>query len=118
MSTFSEWGTWLNEEIENEVLEFSNVAMWWMGCAGIWAKMFGDGGRNETWPSDGQYVRWPYDVAKPERCSVCSGSVRRQARRRRVCYALSSGPHGSELYRSRCEHEHHPRSVLCCKEAP
>ncbi|MEI3117434.1 MAG: hypothetical protein V8S30_05190 [Merdibacter sp.] len=36
MSTFPEWGTWLNEEIENEVVEPGNVAMWWLGCTGIW----------------------------------------------------------------------------------
>ena len=38
MSTFPEWGTWLNEEIENEVVEPGNVAMWWLGCTGIWFK--------------------------------------------------------------------------------
>lgn len=38
MNTFPEWGTWLNEEIENEVVEPGNVAMWWLGCTGIWFK--------------------------------------------------------------------------------
>lgn len=38
MSTFPEWGTWLNEEIEREVVAPGNVAMWWLGCTGLWVK--------------------------------------------------------------------------------
>ena len=35
-STFPEWGTWLVEDIENEVVAPGNVAMWWLGCTGVW----------------------------------------------------------------------------------
>ena len=38
MGTFPEWGTWLNEEIENEEVKPGTVAMWWLGCTGIWFK--------------------------------------------------------------------------------
>ena len=31
MSTFPEWGTWLNEEIEREEVKEGTVAMWWLG---------------------------------------------------------------------------------------
>ena len=31
LSTFPEWGTWLNEEIEEEVVPEGNFAMWWLG---------------------------------------------------------------------------------------
>ena len=34
-ATFPEWGTWLVEDIENEVVPEGNVAMWWLGCTGI-----------------------------------------------------------------------------------
>lgn len=37
-ATFPEWGTWLVEDIENEVVPEGNVAMWWLGCTGIWMK--------------------------------------------------------------------------------
>lgn len=37
-STFPEWGTWLVEDIENEVVAPGNVAMWWLGCTGVWLK--------------------------------------------------------------------------------
>lgn len=41
-STFPEWGTWLNEEIENEVVEKGTFKMWWLGCTGIWVKSEGN----------------------------------------------------------------------------
>jgi L-ascorbate 6-phosphate lactonase len=37
-STFPEWGTWLNEEIENTEVKANSIAMWWLGCTGIWFK--------------------------------------------------------------------------------
>ena len=42
LSTFPEWGTWLNEEIENEKVALGTVAMWWLGCTGIWIKTEGN----------------------------------------------------------------------------
>ena len=36
--TFPEWGTWLVEEIEGTKVPKGNVAMWWLGCTGIWMK--------------------------------------------------------------------------------
>lgn len=44
LSTFPEWGTWLNEEIEGEVVAPGTFAMWWLGCTGIWVKS--EGGAN------------------------------------------------------------------------
>ncbi|MBR1397416.1 MAG: L-ascorbate 6-phosphate lactonase [Selenomonadaceae bacterium] len=37
-ATFPEWGTWLNEEIDAEIVPKNNFAMWWLGCMGIWLK--------------------------------------------------------------------------------
>lgn len=42
LSTFPEWGTWLNEEIEQEVVKKGTVSMWWLGCTGIWIKTEGN----------------------------------------------------------------------------
>lgn len=42
LSTFPEWGTWLNEEIEKEVVAPGTVAMWWLGCTGLWVKSEGN----------------------------------------------------------------------------
>lgn len=44
LSTFLEWGSWLNEEIEQEQVAFGTFAMWWLGCTGIWLKL--EGGTN------------------------------------------------------------------------
>lgn len=42
LSTFPEWGTWLNEEIESTVVPEGSVAFWWLGCTGIWVKSQGN----------------------------------------------------------------------------
>lgn len=42
LSTFPEWGTWLNEEIEQEVVKPGTFSMWWLGCTGIWVKSEGN----------------------------------------------------------------------------
>ena len=44
LSTFPEWGSWLNEEIEQEQVAPGTFAMWWLGCTGIWLKS--EGGTN------------------------------------------------------------------------
>ena len=54
-STFPEWGTWLNEEIENTEIPEGSVGMWWLGCTGIWFKT--PGGANITidlWAGNGK----------------------------------------------------------------
>jgi L-ascorbate 6-phosphate lactonase len=38
LSTFPEWGTWLNEEISSEIVAPGTFAIWWLGCTGIWLK--------------------------------------------------------------------------------
>ncbi|MEG2828853.1 MAG: L-ascorbate 6-phosphate lactonase [Edwardsiella sp. (in: enterobacteria)] len=44
LNTFPEWGTWLNEEIEQATVDPGSFAMWWLGCTGIWLKS--EGGAN------------------------------------------------------------------------
>jgi len=38
LGAFPEWGGWLNEEIDDEVVKPNTVSMWWLGCVGIWLK--------------------------------------------------------------------------------
>lgn len=38
LSSFPEWGTWLNEEIEEATVNDHQFMMWWLGCTGIWLK--------------------------------------------------------------------------------
>ena len=42
LSCFPEWGTWLNEEIEQEDVAAGTFAIWWLGCTGIWLKTEND----------------------------------------------------------------------------
>lgn len=42
LGAFPEWGTWLNEEIDSEVVAPDTFAMWWIGCTGIWLKTQGN----------------------------------------------------------------------------
>ncbi len=41
LGAFPEWGTWLNEEIDHEVVAPGTFAMWWIGCTGLWIKSEG-----------------------------------------------------------------------------
>lgn len=38
LSSYPEWGTWLNEEIDEEEVKPGTFAMWWLGCVGLWVK--------------------------------------------------------------------------------
>lgn len=42
LSTFPEWGSWLNEEIESTIVKPGTFSMWWLGCTGIWLKSEGN----------------------------------------------------------------------------
>jgi L-ascorbate 6-phosphate lactonase len=58
LSSFPEWGTWLNEEIEQEVVAPGTFSMWWLGCTGIWVKS--EGGANlsiDFWVGSGKKTR-------------------------------------------------------------
>ncbi len=61
LGAFPEWGTWLNEEIDNTNVEKNSFAMWWLGCTGVWIKSehntniaidlwFGNGKRSQKNP--------------------------------------------------------------------
>ncbi|NCB60490.1 MAG: hypothetical protein EOM46_24130, partial [Gammaproteobacteria bacterium] len=70
LNTFPEWGSWLNEEIEQEQVAPGTFAMWWLGCTGIWLKS--EGGANicvDLWigwgvPKERCIVMKPGDVVK------------------------------------------------------
>jgi len=58
LSTFPEWGTWLNEEIEQEVVAPGTFAMWWLGCTGIWVKTQGNANISiDFWNGTGKKTR-------------------------------------------------------------
>jgi L-ascorbate 6-phosphate lactonase len=55
LTNFPEWGTWLNEEIDEEIVAPGTVSMWWLGCTGMWLKS--QGGTNlciDYWTKHGK----------------------------------------------------------------
>ncbi|SKA75506.1 L-ascorbate 6-phosphate lactonase [Caloramator quimbayensis] len=75
LSTFPEWGTWLNEEIEQEVVKPGTFAMWWLGCTGIWVKT--EGNTNiciDFWCGSGKKTKSnPYIDPQHQMARMCGG---------------------------------------------
>jgi L-ascorbate 6-phosphate lactonase len=75
MSTFPEWGAWLNEEIEATMVAPGTFAMWWLGCTGIWVKS-----ENSThicidyWCGSGKRTHQnPYIAPQHQMARMCGG---------------------------------------------
>lgn len=61
-TVFPEWGTWLNDEIEDTVVQQGTFAMWWLGCTGVWIKTAGGCNLSiDMWMARGKATRrgWP-----------------------------------------------------------
>lgn len=77
LDCFPEWGTWLNEEIEETVVEEHKLAMWWLGCTGIYFKT--PGGANvmvDAWVSRGQtthYINGGVEDIDYQMTRMCGG---------------------------------------------
>jgi L-ascorbate 6-phosphate lactonase len=75
LSNFPEWGTWLNEEIEEEQVAAGTVAMWWLGCTGMWIKS--EGNTNlliDYWTKHGKKTKknqWMKDQHQHQRMIGC-----------------------------------------------
>lgn len=89
MSTFPEWGTWLNEEIEETKVEPGTVAMWWLGCTGIWFKT--PGGANVTvdlWCGNGKRTHGNGKMAPGHQMANMCGARAMQPNLRAVPFVL------------------------------
>jgi L-ascorbate 6-phosphate lactonase len=75
LTNFPEWGTWLNEEIEEEQVAPGSVAMWWLGCTGMWIKT--EGSTNlciDYWTKHGKKTKknqWMKDQHQHQRMIGC-----------------------------------------------
>ena len=89
MSTFPEWGTWLVEDIENEVVQPGNVAMWWLGCTGVWFKT--PGGANITidlWCGNGKRTHGNGQMAVGHQMANMCGARAMQPNLRNVPFVI------------------------------
>lgn len=75
LESFPEWGTWLNEEIEEEVVAPGTVAMWWLGCTGLWVKTPGDANISiDFWCGNGKRTKKVKDMlAGHQMANMCGG---------------------------------------------
>jgi L-ascorbate 6-phosphate lactonase len=83
LSSYPEWGTWLNEDIEEEAVAPGSVAMWWLGCTGIWLKT--SGGTNisiDLWAGNGKRTKKAKNmVAGHQMANMCGGRLLQPNRR-------------------------------------
>ncbi len=89
MSTFPEWGTWLNEEIEEEVVAPGSVAMWWLGCTGIWLKTEGNAQISiDLWTGNGKRTHGNGKMAVGHQMANMCGARKMQPNLRAVPYVF------------------------------
>lgn len=86
---FPEWGTWLNEEIEQTVVEPNTFSMWWLGCTGIWVKTPGNANLCiDLWLGTGKRARstwsYPYGQGRDFQMTRMTGSREIQPNTRTV----------------------------------
>ena len=68
---FPEWGTWLNEEIDQTAVAPGTFSIWWLGCTGIWLKTENDTNiAMDFWVGRGKYTQdwsqYPPHLAGPD----------------------------------------------------
>ena len=83
LSAFPEWGTWLVEEIAAEKVEPGTIAMWWIGCTGIWFKS--ESNCNiavDLWFGNGKQKFDPPPMEKYHQMRNMTGGVMNQPNRR------------------------------------
>ncbi|MBV1710267.1 MAG: L-ascorbate 6-phosphate lactonase [Erysipelothrix sp.] len=89
LSTFPEWGTWLNEEIDEEVVAEGSVAMWWLGCTGIWVKT--PGGANisiDFWTGNGKRTKKVKNMIPNHQMARMCGGRKLQPNLRAIPFVL------------------------------
>lgn len=79
LNTFPEWGTWLNEVIEESQVTPGTFKMWWLGCTGIWLKT--EGNTNlcvDFWCGTGKKTRSNPLMAPQHQMARMSGCIKLQ----------------------------------------
>ena len=79
LGAFPEWGTWLNEEIDDEVVDPGTFKMWWIGCTGIWIKS--EGNTNiaiDLWFGNGKRTKKVKEMAPYHQMRNMTGGIMTQ----------------------------------------
>lgn len=89
LNTFPEWGTWLNEEIEQEVVVPGTFAMWWLGCTGVWLKTEGSTNISvDLWVSTGKRTKKNPLMTPQHQMQRMAGVQKLQPNRRNSVFVL------------------------------
>jgi L-ascorbate 6-phosphate lactonase len=89
LSSFPEWGTWLNEQIAEEAVAAGTVAMWWLGCTGIWVKT--EGSANiciDLWCGTGKRTYKKKTIEPQHQMARMSGGMKLQPNLRNSPFVL------------------------------
>jgi L-ascorbate 6-phosphate lactonase len=83
LGSYPEWGTWLNEEIDEEKVAPGTVALWWLGCTGVWLKTAGDTNITiDLWAGNGKRSRKTKTMAAGHQmANMCGGRLVQPNRR-------------------------------------
>ena len=88
-ATFPEWGTWLVEEIEETVVPKGQVAMWWLGCTGIWFKTPEDANITiDLWCGNGKRTHGNGKMAPGHQMANMCGCVAMQPNLRNIPFVF------------------------------
>lgn len=89
LSTFPEWGTWLNEEIRDTKVPEASFSMWWLGCTGIWLKTAeGTNILCDLWNGSGKRSHGGGDMKKGHQMMRMSGVKKMQPNLRNQPFVL------------------------------
>lgn len=86
--SFPEWGTWLNEEIDNEIVNSNTFAMWWLGCTGIWMKTESANISIDLWTGNGKRSHGNGKMAVGHQMANMSGSRKMQPNLRAIPFVI------------------------------
>lgn len=89
LNTFPEWGTWLNEEIDETVVKEGSFAMWWLGCTGIYLKTPGNANLLvDLWSGTGKRTKKSKWMRKGHQMQRMSGCKELQPNLRAVPFVI------------------------------
>ena len=86
--TFPEWGTWLNEEIDSTEVKPETVAMWWLGCTGIWVKTPKCNVSIDLWTGNGKRSHGNGKMAVGHQMANMSGARNMQPNLRAIPFVI------------------------------
>lgn len=89
LNTFPEWGCWLNDEISAEQVAPDSVAMWWLGCVGMWIKTPGNANISiDFWCGTGKRTKNLPDMKPSHQMARMSGARIAQPNLRSTTFVL------------------------------